>query len=86
MHNIEKMVDKYSANIKNVFIIGDFDMEVRENNQGQLILDYNFDSLPKGPTCFKLANGRCMYLVLTNKKHSFFKASNLKQASVTTTI
>ena len=74
MHNIAKMVDKYSANIENVSIIGDINMEIRENNQGQLILVYNFDSLQKGPTCSKLANGRCMDLVLTNKKHSFFQS------------
>ena len=36
----------------------------------------------KGPTCFKASKGRCIDLVLTNKKHSFMKVSHLKRDSV----
>ena len=41
MDNIAKMVDKYSADIENALIIGDFNAKVHENNLAQLILDYN---------------------------------------------
>ena len=80
MDNIAKMVDEYSADIENALIIGDFNMEVNENNLAQLILDYNLFSLQKGPTCFKSANGRCIDLVLTNKKHSFFHSQSFETA------
>ena len=56
MDNIAKVLDKYSADIENALIIG----------------DYSCYSLQKGPACFKSANGRCIDLMLTNKKHLFF--------------
>ena len=61
-----KIVDKYSAKIENVLIIGDFNVEVHENDLAKLILDYNVYSPMKCPTCFKSANGRCSRFVLTN--------------------
>ena len=73
-----KIVDEYSANIENILITGDFNMEVHEKELAQLILDYNFYSLLKIPTCFKSANGRCIDIMLTNKKHSFFQSQSFE--------
>ena len=53
-------------------------MEIHENNLAQLIIDYNFYSLQKGPTCFKSSKGRCIDLMLTNKKHSFFHSQSFE--------
>ena len=66
------MINKYSVNIENVLIIGGFNMEVHENKLDQLIFDYNLYSLHKGSTFFKSVTGRCIDLLLTNKKDSFF--------------
>ena len=57
MDKFAKMVDEYSANVENALVIGDFNMEVRENSLAYLILDYNLHSLQKDRTCFKSANG-----------------------------
>ena len=78
MNNIARMVDNYFANIENILIIGDFNMEVHENDLAQLSLDYNLYSLLKSPTCFKTVNGRCIDLMLTNKKHSFFQSQSFE--------
>ena len=78
MNTIARMVDKYFANIENILIIGDFNMEVHENDLAQLILDYNLYNLLKSPTCFKSVNGRCIDLMLTNKKHSFFQSQSFE--------
>ena len=37
-----------------------------------LIEDYSLYNLIHNPTCYKTENGRCIDLILTNKKHSFF--------------
>ena len=78
MDNIAKMVDKYSADIQNILIIGDFNMEVHKNNLAQLILDHNLYILQQGPACFRSANGRCIDLMLTNKKHSHFHSQSFE--------
>ena len=57
MDEFAKMVDEYSASVENALVIGDFDMEVRENSLAHLILYYNLHSIQKDQTCFKSANG-----------------------------
>ena len=53
-------------------------MGVYENNLDQLIVDYDLYSLHMGPTCLKSVKGRCIALMLTNKKHSFFHSQSFE--------
>ena len=69
--NISRITGRYSASRKNLLILGDFNMEVKDNALAPLVEAYKLYSLVKGPTCFKSKRGRCIDLMLTNRKHSF---------------
>ena len=45
-------------------------MEPNDKNLSPLLEEHNLYNLIKGPTCFKAHQGRCIDLLLTNKKHS----------------
>ena len=65
------MLDFYSKTQNNYIILGDFNMEVGEQPMKSLINSHDLYNLIKDPTCFKNPNGRCIDLILTNKKYSF---------------
>ena len=50
-------------------------MEPNDSNMITLTRDHN---LYKGKTCFKSQHGRCIDLILTNKKHSFMKSESFE--------
>ena len=71
--NISRITDRYSASHESLLILGDFNMEVNDNTPVPLVEAYkpSFISPCKGPTWFKSKRGRCIDLMLTNRKHSF---------------
>ncbi len=75
---ISVIIDKYSAKLENVIVIGDFNMEPNDSNMVTLTRDHNLYNLIKGKTCFKSQHGRCIDLILTNKKHSFMKSQSFE--------
>ena len=70
VEQLSYILDQYQC-YENVVVIGDFNAEPNEKKLSPLIEDYNLYNLIKNPTCFKSSKGRCIDLVLTNRKHSF---------------
>ena len=69
VEQIFKLIDKLGR-YDNVLVLGDFNMEPNDKNLSPLLAEHNLYNLIKGPTCFKSCQGRCIGLLLTNKKHS----------------
>ena len=65
---ISNLIDYYSENYENVLLLGDFNLEATDSELDPLIKSHNLYNLVKSPTCFKSENGRCIDLILTNKK------------------
>ena len=53
-------------------------MEPNDKNLSPLLEEHNLYNLIKGPTCFKSCQGRCIDLLLTNKKHSFMMTQSFE--------
>ena len=68
---IINMLDFYSKTHENFIVLGDFNMEVNEQPMKSLIDSHDLYSLISDPTCFKNPDGRCIDLILTNKKYNF---------------
>ena len=78
VENLTRIVDRYFASNERVLITGDFNIEVTDKNLIPLIEAYEFYSLIKKATCFKSKKGRCIDLMLTNRKHSFMKSQSFE--------
>ena len=76
--NISRIIDRYSASRENLLILGDFNMEVNDTALVPLVEAYKLYSLVKGPTCFKSKRGRCIDLMLTNRKYSFMGSQSFE--------
>ena len=70
--HMERVIDFYSKSIDNVLIFGDFNMETTHPVMTDFLVSHNLYSMIKTPTCFKSVKGRCIDLMLTNNKYSFF--------------
>ena len=70
--------ERYSASHENVLILGDFNMEANDNALVPLFEANKLYSFVKGPTCFKSERGRCIDLMLTNRKHSFMGSQSFE--------
>ena len=55
-----------------MLIFGDLNMEVSELAMQLLFQQYSLFSMIRSSTCFKSPQGKCIDLMLTNSKHSFF--------------
>ena len=75
---ISKLIDIYLKLCENIVILGDFNMEPKDPKMTPLIEDCNLYNLIHNPTCYKTENGRCIDLILTNKKHSFLKSRSFE--------
>ena len=76
---LEKISDSLASSINNCLILGDFNMEVTSNKLSSFIENNGLYSLIKSPTCFKSpTNPRCIDLMLTNMKHSFFASQSFE--------
>ena len=77
VEHISHILDQYQC-YENVVVIGDFNAESNEKKLSPLIEDYNLYNLIKNPTCLKSSKGRCIDLVLTNRKHSFMHSKSFE--------
>ena len=78
VREIERIVDFYSNSIGNVLAFGDFNMEESHPCIQSLIQQYSLYNLIRSPTCFKRVPGKCIDLMLTNTKHSFFGSQTME--------
>ena len=70
LRNISTALDKLSTDYENVILLGDF--EVEEKNQSNFISVHNLKTLIKQKACFKNPeNPTCRDLILTNSPRSF---------------
>ena len=66
------ILDFYLNTYDNFLLVGDFNLETRNQSMKCFMNENNCYSLIKEPTCFKsITNPSCIDLFLTNKKHSF---------------
>ncbi len=70
--NLERKIDFHTKSIGNMLIFGDLNMDASEPAMKSLLQQYSLFSMIRSPTCFKSPQGKCIYLMLTNSKHSFF--------------
>ena len=75
---ISRIIDFYSVTYENIVILGDFNDTPVSSEISSFISDYSLYSLINSPTCFKSSDGRCIDLILTNKKHSFQKSQSFE--------
>ena len=75
---MERLIDFHSRSIGNLLVFGDINMEVTETKLHAFIDQQELYSLIKSPTCFKSMEGRCIDLMLTNRKHSFLKSQSFE--------
>ena len=77
VEHISYILDQYQR-YETVVVIGDFKAEPNDKKLSPLIENYNLYNLIKNPTCFKSSKGRCIDLVLTNRKHSFMHSKTFE--------
>ena len=58
--------------------MGDFNLESNDKKLESFINTFGLYSLNKKATCFKSPEGRCIDLLLTNKKYSFFNTKTFE--------
>ena len=72
---LSDLIDKFSETYTDVMVIGDFNEEPTSNTIKTFMDGNQFKNLMKTKTCFKKESGRCIDLILTNKK-GLFQFSN----------
>ena len=75
---INNLLDYYCVTYDNLLIMGDFNMLASDMEVVNLINNHDLHSMIKVSTCFKSTSGRCIDLLLTNKKHNFFNTQTLE--------
>ena len=76
-----KILDFYGSNYENIFIIGDFNLTVKNHYLDMLLNLYDLSSLIDKPTCHKSQNPSCIDLILTNRK-TLFNLSNTFEVGI----
>ena len=76
-----KILDFYGSNYENIFIIGDFNLTVKNHYLDMLLNLYDLSSLVDKPTCHKSQNPSCIDLILTNRK-TLFNLSNTFEVGI----
>ena len=71
LENLTLLIDYYALTYENLVIMGDFNDTPLCTDISSFISQHGLVSLINTPTCFKSRDGRCVDLILTNKKHSF---------------
>ena len=70
LDEIQKVVDFCAKSVQNL-LFGDFNMDTTNNTLLSFIDSNCLFTMIRTPTCFKSTQGRCIDLMLTNKKYSF---------------
>eukprot|EP00794_Sanderia_malayensis_P000652 gene652-1320_t len=78
LEHLSEILDRYKKNYENVVVLGDFNAEFGDKNMSPLSEDHNLHNLIKSATCFKSSKGRCIDLILTNRKHSFMHSKSFE--------
>ena len=69
---LKKSLDLYSAHYKNIVLLGDFNVNIKDPYMESFCESFRFKSLIKDPTCLKNPeNPSCIALILTNSPYSF---------------
>ena len=69
---LSDFLDSHSSTYEKVLILGDFNVEVDDQNMKTFSDSYSLISLIKQPTCYKKrSHPRCIDLILTNVPRSF---------------
>ena len=74
---LSQLLDRLSG-FENVLVFGDFNMEPNNHHLCSLLEKHDLINIVKGPTCFKSSKGRCIDLILTNKRHSLMKTQSFE--------
>ena len=75
---LSSIVEYYSASYESIVILGDFNGTPTSVELTTFMSTLSLHSLINTPTCFKSADGSCIDLILTNKKHSFQKCQTFE--------
>ena len=65
---LTKLLDLYSSD--RCLVLGDFNSEPQDGKMADFLDSHNLYNHVKFNTCFKSVNGRCIDLILSNRKHS----------------
>ena len=69
---LSDFLDSHSSTYAKVLILGDFNVEVDDQNMKTFCDSYSLTNLIKQPTCYKNpSHPKCIYLILTNVPRSF---------------
>ena len=83
LRNLSTALDKLWTNYENIILLGDFNVEVEEENMSEFVSVYSLIHLVKQKTCFKNPeNPSCIDLILTNSCEVFKIAMFLKRDSL----
>ena len=58
--------------------MGDFNLEIDDDNIENFLQAYDLHSLIREPTCFKSSPPKCIDLILTNRKHNFIHSTTIE--------
>ena len=72
---------KLATKYENVILIGDFNLTTENKNLETFMATFDLKCLINEPTCFQSANGKCIDLILTNRKN-LFKKSNVIEVGI----
>ena len=72
---LSDLLDYYAVKYDNLIVIGDFNQLCSSTEISSLMATHDLQSLLTTPTCFKSVAGRCIDLILTNRKDRFKNTS-----------
>ena len=58
--------------------MGDFNEVATQSEVASFMTNFSLSSLFHDPTCFKSSDGRCIDLILSNKRRSFQKSNSFE--------
>ena len=67
---LSEAIDFYSKTHDNMIIIGDFNAEPQDQGMDNFFVEHSLYNHMKEKTCFKSMNGKCIDLIISNKKYS----------------
>ena len=77
--SISNVLDFYTKSYDNFLVVGDMNMEASDLEMTPLTKGHNLYSMIRSPTCFRNPKGRCIDLILTNKKYSFMHLLQIRR-------
>ena len=78
IEHLSSFLDSCAIKYENVIVMGDFNETASSTEISSFLDSHGMTSLFSTPTCFKSIGGRCIDLVLTNRRDRFFKSSSFE--------